>query len=226
LQPLDALLQRLNGPRGRSARLSAVAAAAANGRSGAARARGSARLQVACRLRRGRPSVESERDIDMTTTAEDKLSSNWIWLFALGAALAGVGSGFLTSGLNWKIASAIYFGIFAIAGFCATYLTEATTGKGVIAFLLAAIATAVFYYLIVTYAVETVTGAVVDVGSGDAASKATAKDAGATFAGMFGMIVAAINGIGTAAAGISGCVAGSRFKRAGGLQQLAVARRA
>ncbi len=161
-----------------------------------------------------------------TVATGDKLSASWIWAFAVGAAVLGVGSGFVTVGLSWKVSSAIYFGIFGIAGFSATYLTRATTGTGVIAFLLAAIATAVFYYLIITYAVETVTGAVTDVGGGDAASKDTAKEAGAAFAGMFGMIVAGINGIATAAAGIGGCIAGTKFKRSGGIQQLTAASRA
>lgn len=158
----------------------------------------------------------------MDTT--NKLNSAWVWAFAIGAAALGVGSGFLTSGMNWKVASAIYFGIFGVAGFLSMYLTSGTTGTGVIAFLLAAIATAVFYYIIITYAVDTVTGAVVDAGGGDAANQATAKDAGSTFGAMFGMIVAGINGLGTAVAGISGCVAGSKFKRAGGLQNLAQSR--
>jgi hypothetical protein len=157
----------------------------------------------------------------METTA--KWNAGWAWGFALAAAALGVGSGFVTSGLDWKIASAIYFGIFAVAGFGATYLTRATTGTGVIAFVVAAIATAVFYYLIVTYAVETVTGAVAETG-GDAAARDTAREAGGAFAGVFGMFVAAIVGIGTAAAGISGCVAGTRFKKSGGLGQLAASR--
>jgi hypothetical protein len=157
-------------------------------------------------------------------TTNAKIGSGWVWAFALAAAVLGVGSGYLTSGMDWKIGSAVYFGIFAIAGFASMYLTSATTGTGVIAFLLAAIATAVFYYVLITYALDTVTGAVVDSGGGDAAARETAKDAGGTFAGMFGMIVAGINGVGTAVAGISGCVAGSKFKRDGGLSQLAASR--
>lgn len=152
-------------------------------------------------------------------TTGGKLSSSYVWLFALAAVVAGVGSGFLTSGLDWKIGSAIYFGIFAACAFLATYTTKASTGMGVIAFLVGAIATSVFYYLIIKYAVETVTDATTGMAGDDAA-----KEAGSAFAGMFGMVAAAINGVGTWVAGITGSVAGTRFKKAGGLQQLAALR--
>ena len=68
-----------------------------------------------------------------------KMGSAWVWLFALGAVLFGMGSGYVTAGMSAKISSGVYFGVFIVSGFAAMALTQAKAWLGIAAFLLAAL---------------------------------------------------------------------------------------
>ena len=81
-----------------------------------------------------------------------KMGSAWVWLFALGAVLFGMGSGYVTAGMSAKISSGVYFGVFIVSGFAAMALTQAKAWLGIAAFLLAALVSAAGYYWIAAQA--------------------------------------------------------------------------
>ncbi|MEQ8890287.1 MAG: hypothetical protein RID93_21765, partial [Sandaracinaceae bacterium] len=88
-----------------------------------------------------------------------KMGSAWVWLFALGAVLFGMGSGYVTAGMSAKISSGVYFGVFIVSGFAAMALTQAKAWLGIAAFLLAALVSAASYYWIAAQAVADATSA-------------------------------------------------------------------
>src|SRR5262245_23135060 len=109
-----------------------------------------------------------------------KLSSGFVWLFALGAVLVGIAGAYATADLGSTVSSAVYFGIFAIAGFAGTAFTKAKAWAGVVAFLLAASMAAGTYYWITMQAVSETAGA---LGGGEA---------GGMLGAAIGIFVAAI----------------------------------
>ncbi|MEM9069924.1 MAG: hypothetical protein AAGE52_15535 [Myxococcota bacterium] len=130
------------------------------------------------------------------------LNKNFVWLFAVAALGLSIASGFVTSGMGGTIASAVYFGIFAVSGFLAMALTQAGTGMGVVAFLVASLSSAAGYYFVIASATQEATSAL------GANAEATGV-AGAFIGGFFAVIIL----IGTLVAGISGVVAGGRFRK-------------
>jgi hypothetical protein len=140
-----------------------------------------------------------------------KLNSNLVWLFALGAILLGVGGGYVTSGMGTKVSTAVFLGVFSIAGFCAAYLTQAGTGKAIGAMVLAAVGTAVIYYFVIS----AITAKAVDV-----AAMGQGGDAGGVMGSFFGGFAAVIVLLETLVAGIAGALVGRKAK-AGGLAQVA-----
>ncbi len=129
------------------------------------------------------------------------MNKNFVWLFAFGAVLLSVASGFVTSGMSGAVASAVYFGIFAVSGFFAVALTESKVGMAALAFVLASLTSAAGYYLVISSttqeAVETL-GAAGETGV-----------VGAFVGAFFAVVIA----IGTLVSGIGGVVAGGRFRK-------------
>ena len=129
-----------------------------------------------------------------------KLSSAYVWLFALCAVVVGAGSAYITSGLGAKVSSGVYFAIFLVSGFAATALTEAKALVGVGAMLLASTISAAVYYFVAMQAMV------------DATSALGAADAGGAFGAAIGAFVAVVTFFVSAAGGVSGSVAGSRVR--------------
>ena len=129
------------------------------------------------------------------------MNAGFVWLFAIGAVLLSVASGFVTSGMSGAVASAVYFGIFAVAGFLAVALTESKVGIAALAFVLASLGSAAGYYLVIA---STTQAAVESLGAtGDTGV------VGAFVGAFFAVVIA----IGTLVSGIGGVVAGGRFRR-------------
>lgn len=129
------------------------------------------------------------------------MNPNFVWLFALGATLLGVVSGFVTQGASASVASAVYFGIFTASAFGATLLTSSGVGRTILAFLVASLLSAGGYYFVVASTAEAATEA---LGGGE----------GAGMMGAFmGGFVAVVVLIGTFVAGVTGAVAGGRFRK-------------
>lgn len=129
------------------------------------------------------------------------LNPNFVWIFALGATLLGVVSGYATQGASASVASAVYFGIFTASAFGATLLTSSGVGRAVLAFLVASLLSAGGYYFVV---------------ASTAAAATEALGGGGEGAGMMGAFmggfVAVVVLIGTFVAGVTGAIAGGRFR--------------
>ncbi|MEQ9697229.1 MAG: hypothetical protein RLO54_05335, partial [Sandaracinaceae bacterium] len=130
-----------------------------------------------------------------------KMGSAWVWLFALGAVLFGMGSGYVTAGMSAKISSGVYFGVFIVSGFAAMALTQAKAWLGIAAFLLAALVSAASYYWIAAQAVA------------DATSALGAAEAGGTIGAAMGAFVAVVTFLVSATGGVTGAVAGVRARK-------------
>lgn len=125
-----------------------------------------------------------------------------VWLFALGAVLLGGISGYVTQGASAGVASAVYFGIFSVSAFAAMALTRAKALLGVGAFLAASLCAAAGYYFMVASA------------TAEAASQLGASGEGIGAVGsVMGGFVAVIVALGTTVAGITGVVAGNKFRK-------------
>jgi hypothetical protein len=139
-----------------------------------------------------------------TSTSTQKLAPAFAWLFAAAAVVLGFGSGYLTSGMGWKVSSAVFFGIFFIGGAAATYATRAKTGMAILAFILAAVVVAAAYYLVIAHIASTAANAV--------GADAQGKQAASTMGNIMGSFVAVIAFIDTLIAGIAGCIVGGKLK--------------
>lgn len=128
------------------------------------------------------------------------LNPNFVWLFALGATLLGVVSGYVTQGASASVASAVYFGIFTASAFGATLLTSSGVGRTVLAFLVASLLSAGGYYFVVASTAQAATEA---LGGGEGAGMMGA---------VMGGFVAGVVLLGTFVAGVTGAVAGGRFR--------------
>ncbi|MCU0675211.1 MAG: hypothetical protein MUE69_20760 [Myxococcota bacterium] len=128
------------------------------------------------------------------------LNPNFVWLFALGATLLGVVSGYVTQGASASVASAVYFGIFTASAFGATLLTSSGVGRTVLAFLIASLLSAGGYYFVVASTTQAATEA---LGGGEGAGMMGA---------VMGGFVAGVVLLGTFVAGVTGAVAGGRFR--------------
>ena len=141
-------------------------------------------------------------------TRSQKLAPAFAWLFAAAAAVLGLGSSYVTSGMGWKVSSGVFFAIFFLAGAAATFATRARAGIAILAFLLAAVAVGGTYYLIIAHAASAVAASA----GADAQGQAAAGSVG----NVLGGFVAVIAFLDTLVAGIAGCVVGAKA-RSGGL---------
>lgn len=129
------------------------------------------------------------------------LNPNFVWIFALGATLLGVVSGFVTQGMSASVSSAVYFGIFTASAFGAMLLTSSGVGRALLAFLVASLVSAGGYYFLVA----SVTAAATDaLGAGEA---------GEAMGSVMGGFVAIVVLLGTFIAGLTGTIAGGRFRK-------------
>ncbi len=130
-----------------------------------------------------------------------KLNAHYVWLFALGAVLIGLGGAYATAGLGAKVSSGVYFGTFLVSSFAATALTKAKALLSLAAFLLASLLSAAAYYFIALQAVTEATQAVGVV------------EAGGALGAALGFFVAATTFVVSASGGVGGTLAGLRARR-------------
>jgi len=145
------------------------------------------------------------------------MSSSVVWLFALVGIILGVVVSYATANMGALVSNAI----FAVAvGGCAwagVFLSKATTGKGILAFLVGSLGAAVAAYIMVSMmvsaATSTVTAGLAGAGGADSAHAAQAGAAvGNVFGAFFGVILALKAFAVFFAAGIAGSIAGGKFK--------------
>lgn len=138
-----------------------------------------------------------------------KLNGNLVWVFAAGAIVLGIAAAWVTASMSNKVSAAVYFGVFAGAGFLSVFLTKSKTGVGVIAFVVAAAASALIYYIIVMSAfAEATTTMVTAAGAAEEAGKA-----GAAMGTTMGLFAAGIIFLDTLIAGIGGCIVGAKQRK-------------
>ena len=129
-----------------------------------------------------------------------KLHGGFAILFAVVAIGAAIGLFHLTANMDQKIANALFFGTFGIAGFLSTFVTQAKTLVAALVFAAAAAATAAFYYVLIA----DIMGAVTTVaGAGDKAGEVS------SFFGTFGAVII---GVETLVAGVAGAIAGGKMR--------------
>ena len=133
-----------------------------------------------------------------------------VWVFAVGAVLVGLGASWATAGMSSKISAAIYFGVFSLAGFAALYLTRAKTVIGVLAFILAAVASGVFFHIIVSSMISEAVTVTATVAGGPADAGAAM---GSTMGSIMGAFAGVIVGLETLIAGLGGVIVGARQRR-------------
>lgn len=127
------------------------------------------------------------------------LNPNFVWLFALGATLLGLAGAFVTQDMSAGVSSAVYFGVFTVAAFGATFLTTSGTGRAILAFLVGSLLSAGTYYFLVA----TMTAAATEGFAGEQSS---------AFGAVMGAFIAAVVLIATFIASVTGAVTGSRFR--------------
>jgi len=129
-----------------------------------------------------------------------KLHAGYVWLFALGAVLLGIGGAFATAGLGAKVSSAVYFGVFLLSSFVATVFTKANVLVSLAAFLAASLVSAAAYYFVALQAVAEATQAL------------GAAEAGGAMGAAIGIFVAVVTFVVSATGGVSGTLAGIRAR--------------
>jgi hypothetical protein len=131
-----------------------------------------------------------------------KLASGFVWLFALAAVLLGIAGAYATADFGSTVSSAVYFGIFAIAGFAGAAFTKAKGLASVGAFLLAACLAAGAYYWVTMQTVAEATNA---LGAGG--------EAGGMLGAAIGIFVAVITFVVSLTGGIGGVMVGLRARK-------------
>jgi hypothetical protein len=151
-----------------------------------------------------------------------QMGSGMAWAFAIGSAIVAGGLGFAiqSSGLTWLLGLILFIG----GGWAAVYLTKASTGMGILAFLVAGIIAGILTYFALKSAVSAATGALTDtmgqMGKGMGANADAQKQfaqAGAAMQSGFGAMVGIIGFVvallRTFILGMIGCFIGGSMKK-------------
>ena len=139
-----------------------------------------------------------------------KLNGNLVWAFAFGAILLGIAGGWLTANMGKGVSTAVYFGVFAAAGFLAVFLTRSKTGVGVLAFGIAALVSGGVYYVLVSTIFAQVT---TTMGAAAGAGVQDAHMAGSAMGTTVGLFAAGLIFLDTLVAGIGGCLVGAKQRK-------------
>jgi hypothetical protein len=141
------------------------------------------------------------------------------WAFAFGSILVVMAVGFIAQkiGLGNVIGLGLDVAIFGVAGYLAVYMTKASKGQGIVAFLVSSLVLAVASYAAVsfifstaTHELTTTTGALAGANAADTAKFAQA--AGGLMGGFFGVIIAVVMLLVSFISGMVGCLTGGSAK--------------
>jgi hypothetical protein len=142
-----------------------------------------------------------------------------VWLFALIGIVLGVVVLFATKSMSFAVTNAIFFIVVGACGWAGVFLTKASAGKGILAFLVASLGAGIASYFLVSMLVASVTSTVTTgMATGVGADNAQAAQAGAALGSAMGAMVGILAALKTFivffAAGIAGSIAGGKFKAA------------
>jgi hypothetical protein len=139
-----------------------------------------------------------------------RLNGNLVWAFALGAIVLGIAGAWLTANMGNKVSAGVYFGVFAAAGFLSVFLTRSKTGMGVLAFVVAAVASAGIYYFLVSSILSEATTTMAAAAGG---AQGDAQMAGNVMGTTMGLFAAGLIFLDTLIAGIGGCIFGAKQRK-------------
>ena len=138
-----------------------------------------------------------------------KFPATFVGLFAIVAVALAIGSGYATADMGQTVGLAIYFAIFAIAGFASSFATKAGKGMAILAMIAAALVTGACYYGIVSSTMAEATEA---LSTGVGAEGDQAAEAGGILGTFMGVVVAVVAMGDALVAGIGGAIAGAKAK--------------
>ena len=143
------------------------------------------------------------------------MGTGMAWLIAFGSVLAALVVNVVGGkiGLPWFVSLLLYLGIFGVAGYLATYMTQASSGTGILAFLVAGLVAAIGSYILVAM-VFSAAGAEVSqkLAAQGADAQRLAQVAGSGIGAIAGAGVAVFLFLMTFIGGLIGCLIGSSAK--------------
>ncbi len=167
----------------------------------------------------------------MSNSNAGSMSASMMWAFAIGSAVVGAVLGFYVPGwLGFLVGAAVFVG----GGWAAVHMTQASAGKGILGYLVGAVAAGIIYFILVKHAASS---ALSDAGGqawNDAMQKQAAQGgaqltaeqkqalaqagnmmagAGGALAGIGGFIIALLKSF---IFGMIGCFIGGATKKSAG----------
>ncbi len=146
-----------------------------------------------------------------------------VWAFAFGAIVLGFIVSFVQQKL--QLGAAVGFGgmlgVWGAMGYLGVYLTKATKGQGIVAFLVSSIALSVIMYVVIatvfSHATSELTTTTVQVnGLSQADTQRAAAAAGGLMVGFFGAVVAIVGFLIAFISSMVGCLIGGSAKNKAG----------
>jgi hypothetical protein len=137
-----------------------------------------------------------------------------VWLFAFGAIIVTLVAGYIQSKLavGGAVQAGVNLGLFGTMAYFGVYLTKASKGQGIVAFLVSSMVFAVLLYVATTMLFGAA-GAQVAAEAGTTAENVRAAQAVGSAVGSFaGILVAAVAFIITFLAGLIGSLIGGAAK--------------
>ncbi len=153
------------------------------------------------------------------------MGAGMAWGFAIGSVVLATILGFI--GVHGFVGTVLNIAVYMAGGYAAVFMTKASTGKGIVAFLVAGILSGIASFIIVKMAASAAMSAVGDsmkaqmaaagAKTGDAALNAQMAQAGNAVAGGLGMMVAVMAFVGSLIwcflFGMVGCFIGGAMKK-------------
>ena len=100
------------------------------------------------------------------------MAASMAWAFAIGSVVVAIGLGFVLPGfVGWVLTAAL----FGAAGWAAVHMTQATTGKGIVAMLVAGLIAGVASFIIAKMMVSSVVSGAGSQAFNDAMKQASAQ---------------------------------------------------
>jgi hypothetical protein len=143
-----------------------------------------------------------------------------VWLFAFGAIVIELAVSFITNKIgltNKAVGLGLFAGIWGACGYLGVYLTKASKGQGVVAFLVSSLAMAITMYFFVaillgaaTAELTTTTGQL--AGADARLTAQAAQAAGNGIGAFFGIVVALVSFLIAFLSGMTGALTGGAAK--------------
>jgi hypothetical protein len=108
----------------------------------------------------------------MSNSKAGSMAATMAWAFALGSVVVAIGLGFVLPGIVGWLFTALLFGA---AGWAAVHMTQATTGKGIVAMLVAGLVAGVASFIIAKMMVSSAVSGAGGQAFNDAMKQASAQ---------------------------------------------------